>query len=265
MTLGRLTALLISKFRGWERNSQIGFFVALALLFPSFIAATAGPEPVKLPAIIAVLGLTFAMQGIFLWENRGMVTEYVKAQRAFMRGEFTQARDLLRDKIATGKYDVQDLTLLGNTYRQLGDLEKSAAVLSEALNIAPEHYFPLYGFGRTLLAQGQYAQAVAMIQRALTAGAPTVIRYDLGEALYRAGEADPAHEQLQAVRPSLADEPHRALMADWMLANLTGQAPPTPSPAALAYWQHQQHLFSSTPYGRALADDLSQLSKEQQP
>src|SRR5690606_41814399 len=114
-------------------------------------------------------------------------------------------------------------TLLGNTYRQLGQLAESEAVLSEAVARAPEHYFARYGFGRTLLSRGEYAAAVESIAEAVRLGAPQIVQLDLAEAYYRLARKDDATALLENVR---THEPHRALMQANSFYRMGG-APPT--------------------------------------
>jgi tetratricopeptide (TPR) repeat protein len=262
--MGRFTAYLIERFSQWSRASRQGFVIALVLLLPSLMVATTGPQNLRGPATIAVIGISIVMQVIFMWENRGMVTDYTRAQRAFRQGDFEQARDLLESSIRNAKtVDVQELTLLGNTYRMLGALDKSANVLSEALNIVPDAYFPLYGFGRTLMMQGDYAAAIDAITQALDNGAPAVTRYDLGEAYYRNGQAEAALDAFDAVWPDLSASPqelHRLFMAQLIQARLTDDALPEPSPDVIAHWREIAALCADTPYGQAVADDLATLS-----
>jgi tetratricopeptide (TPR) repeat protein len=218
-----------------------------------------GGMSLRVPAVIGFFGLVIAAQIIILWANRGMVTEFTQAQRAYLAEDFDTARDLLEGQRAKSRADVRALTLLGNTYRQIGDLEQSEAILLEALNNAPNHHFPLYGFGRTLLLQGRYAEAVDALTQALDAGAPSIVLLDVGETLYRSGNAEAAVERLRAVPAT--DEPHRALMADYLLYRLGVQAHPDAETirAGLPYWQAAADRYLHTAYGQALTDDVNAM------
>jgi tetratricopeptide (TPR) repeat protein len=189
-----------------------------------------------------------------------MQSPFMKAQRAYINGDFDTARQYLETLREQDNADIQALTLLGNTYRQLGLLNRSREVLSEALNIDPDHYFPLYGFGRTLLAEGHYAEAAQTIQSALDAGAPPAVAFDFGEAQYRAGQLDEAVQVLQAARPELR-ESYRILMTDYLLYRLDAGLPPAADliNAGLPYWQASAQRFQQTPYGAALAADVHAL------
>ncbi|TVR21054.1 MAG: hypothetical protein EA396_08975 [Anaerolineaceae bacterium] len=259
--MGWLTAQIFKRLSNWERPAQIGFFMALVVLLPLLVVAvSAADSGIRAAAALSAVAVMMVMQGIFLWANRNMVTPFAAAQRAYRAGEFEQALAILEKLRADGKRDVSALTLLGNTYRQVGQLEKSAAILSECLNIYPTHYFPLYGFGRTLLAQGHYARAAENIHAALENGAPAVVRFDLAESHYRSGDTEAARRLLLAVRPELDDEPHRALMADYLLHQLAERPAPDVSADALAFWRTQAHLFRDTPYGQAVADDVNAMT-----
>lgn len=258
--MGRLTASFVERFLKWETIAQRSFLLALALAVVMFVIATFAPSSdIRLPAAVSFIALLVVMQGIFLWSNRHMVTPYTQAQRAYMAGDFKQARHILFELHQAGTKDVQVLTLLGNTYRQLGELSLSEAVLSECLNIHPKHYFPLYGFGRTLLAQGRYREASDYFAQALKQGAPSITRFDLAEAHYRQGQLNTAKELLIDVRDELAVEPHRALMADYFLYRINGGNAPDNIQDGILFWRTQATLFDSTPYGEAIATDVEFL------
>lgn len=263
--MGRLTAYLIAQFRLWDQRAQSGLLIALVLMVPTLITAATGPENIRMPAAIGFMGLVIVAQVIIMWANRGMVTDYTQAQRLYLDGDFAAARDLLESVRARNRErdraDFRVLTLLGNTYRQLGDLDRSVSVLSEALNIAPKHYFSLYGFGRTLLVQGRYQEAAETLEQALANGAAPAIQTDAGEAHFRTGDRERALARLLGGQEAASSEPHRALMTAWLLYRLqAGEAPTADVVAAgLPYWQAQAELFAATPYGADLAADLSDL------
>lgn len=256
--MGFLTRSLIERFRVWERPAQIAVLTALALLVVVIILAGIGPEEMRLPAIIGVVGLVLVLQLVVLWANRDLVTPYTQAQRHYLKGEFDAASRLLENERPTA--DAKTLTLLGNTYRQLGRLEESEATLREALSKSPGDQFPLYGLGRTQLSQGRYAEAAATLQQALDAGAPPVVRSDLAEALYHAGDLEAAKAALQKAS-AIEQEPHRRLMNALLLWRIG--AGPRPDDAllrdGLPYWQATAKRFSHTPYGAAVGEDLHRL------
>ncbi len=259
--MGRLTAWLVSRFRGWERPAQIGITLALVLLALTLLALFLGPASIRLPALIGAFGLLVVMQVIFMWANRGLVTPFTQAQRAYLAGDFEAARDTLQRLEQAGKADVRALTLLGNSYRQLGDLENSERVLTKAVSLGTSDHFPLYGFGRTLLVRGLYAEAAEAINRALALGAPPVVYLDLGEALFRQGQAEEARAALRASYEAASSEPHRLLMADYLLYQLGAEPPPSRQrlQAGLPFWQENARRFRHTPYGQSLAEDVRHM------
>ena len=254
--------LLIRQFRNWDIYSKVAFILALILFFViGFVGFTLPPDQ-RGNALIGLAGVLIVMQAIFLWANRGMVTPFTKAQRHYLAGEFEAARDILEALRSAGDADMRALTLLGNTYRQLGDLSASHAVLEESLAIAPNHHFPRYGFGRTLLVSGQYAEAVDYFMGALETGAPPTVQIDLAEARYRSGERGGAVVRpLHQARDAAESEPHRALMAAYLLYRLDVEAAPAPDliEAGIAYWRAEAERFEHTAYGIALSNDLNRL------
>jgi tetratricopeptide (TPR) repeat protein len=258
--MGKLTAYIMRSFRAWDRSTQIAMLTAIFLFLPTIAVLIIGTPQLRQPALIGFIGLIIATQIIFMWGNRTMVTPYTQAQRHYLNGDFDHARQVLENLQATGKVDVRSLTLLGNTYRQLSLLVESEEVLTKALDLRPFDHFPLYGIGRTLLVKGLFAQAAAKIKQALDAGAPNIVQFDLAEALYRQGSDDDARLALRAAL-EIADEPHRALMAAYMLYRLgEGEAPAHDLVAAgLPYWRDSADRFLMTPYGQMLADDVQHL------
>jgi tetratricopeptide (TPR) repeat protein len=258
--MGRFTAFLLRNFRAWERLAQISMLLALILWMLAFLTLLFGPPPLRQPALIGCIGLIITAQVIFMWANRGMVTPFTQAQRFYLAEDFESARQVLESELDMDNPDVQMLTLLGNTYRQLGLLDKSEEVLTKAVELRPFDHFPLYGFGRTLLVKGEYAPAAESIRQALEAGAPPIVQFDLGEARYRQGLAAESRLALEAVLGQ-AQEPGRELMTQYMLFRLDGREKPSRDliEAGLRYWQENAQRFQHTPYGRALVDDVRQM------
>jgi tetratricopeptide (TPR) repeat protein len=254
--LGRFAA----QFRRWDRPAQAAFALALLLLCVVLAAGALGGDTLRQPALIGAFGLFIMLQIIIMWANRGMVSDYTRAQRHFLNEDFEQARDLLEARRERGSADWRELTLLGNTYRQLGQIDASKAVLSEALNIRPEHHFPLYGFGRTLLVEGQYSEAARQMQQALDAGAPPPVQIDVAEAWYRAGQHEQTRAALQAV--DLAADPPRALMAAYLRQRLDDAPAPSAEQieAGLPHWQALAARFRQTAYGQALLEDVRRMT-----
>ena len=237
----------------WDRSTRIAFGLGMVLLVVALVLLIAAPPESRLIILISFTLLLIIIEVSVLWGNRGMVSAFTRAQRFYLDGDFAAARDLLES--ARAKADARALTLLGNTYRQLGQLDESERVLSEAVDKAPNHYFPVYGFGRTLLSEGRYAEAVAAIKRALELNAPPVVQADLGEALYRLNMPEAAVAALEAAP---VDEPHRALMVAYLLYQLGAADPPNAEvvAAGLPYWDAAAERFRHTPYGLALARDV---------
>jgi tetratricopeptide (TPR) repeat protein len=256
--VGNLTAHLLRLFLAWDRPTRIALALSLVLLAMAVAFAVFGPSNIRQPALIGAGGLFIITQAIIMWGNRNMVTPYTQAQRAFLTGDFETARQLLEAVRASGKADMRDLTLLGNTYRQLGELDASEDSLTEALRLRPNHHFPLYGFGRTLLVQGRYSEAIDVLVRALEAGAPPIIQVDLGHAYYRQGMWEEALVALKGVKPLVID-PYRAFMVDYLLYQLEQGELPALVADGLVYWRAESERFRQTPYGQALADDVRQL------
>lgn len=258
--MGRLSAALMGMFRAWDRSTKLGFLLALLLVVLSFLALRFGGEAIRQPALIGLIGSVIMAQAIFMWGSRHLVTPYTQAQRSYLAEDFQRARDILEKLHEAGKADVNSLTLLANTYRQLGDLDKSEEIVRKALALRPSDHFPRYGFGRTLLIKGAYAQAAEAFRQALEAGAPSIAQIDLAEALFRDGDSQAAGQALDAA-PRDSMEPFRVLLVDYLRYRMGSGEPPTAAVLreGLAYWQETARRFSHTPYGRSLAGDVSDM------
>jgi tetratricopeptide (TPR) repeat protein len=256
---------LLRRLRGdftrWDRSTRIGFAIGVVLLVIALIAIPFAPPEQRTLVLFGVIAIVLVLEITVLWGNRGMISAFTQAQRLYVEGHFPAARDVL--EAVRPKADARALTLLGNIYRQLGQLDESKAVLSEAVDKAPNHYFPLYGFGRTLLSEGRYAEAVDAILRALDLGAPALVRFELGEAYYRLSQPEAAAEMLRSVAGRSDAEPYRVLMAAYLLYRLDEGTPPSSEVVedGLPYWQAAAERFSGTPYGTALMHDVREMVK----
>lgn len=251
---------IIRDFPGYERPVRLALVVGTALVILALGVLLIGSPEIRLPTLIGIIALVLVLQAAVLWGNRGMVTPIVAAQRAYLNEDFSAVLQFLEPLRAGGTADMRALTLLGNTYRQLGRLDDSERVLLEALDKAPDHHYPLYGFGRTLISKGDYHAAVEAFSKAIEAGAPGVIWLDIAEAHYRLAQHDaalPALERAQAELPAQADA-YRHLMAAFLQRQLTGEYTLSPgtAEAGFAYWQAAAERFAASVYGQAVADDL---------
>lgn len=254
---------ILRSYAGWDRLTKIGFWIAAVLLIVGLVFLLFAPMEQRGWVFVGLIALVIVMQLIVLWGNRGMVTVFTQAQRLYLTGDLDGARDLLEDARSNGAPDFRALTLLGNTYRQFGQLDESRRVLYEALDKAPDHHFPLYNLGRTEAAAGDYTRAAVLYEQALAAGAPAIIRFDLAEACFLNGDIARASTALDHVLPSL-NEPHRLMMAMWWRAQMgTGALPPAELIRdGLPYWVAVAERFQDTPYGKAIADTLLSLQSD---
>src|SRR5262245_44776888 len=205
---------LVKQIRTWETAAKIALTVDLVLLLLAvFVLFT--NETLRTPALIGAAGWLVALQGIVLWGNRNMVAPYTQAQRHYLAGEFEQARDILRhdmdELIANGKNPTIDsLVLLGNTYRNLGQLRERGCILRVAVARSPDYHFAHYGLAKTRQAVGDYNSAITYLSQSLKQGAPAIVRFDLAFTQYLRGDAGAARAVLNSIPET--DEIHRVLM-----------------------------------------------------
>jgi uncharacterized protein HemY len=247
---------LLDMIARWDTPTRLAMSIAVTLLFAMFVIFQWGSETWRVPAFVGIVTLTMVINGLVLWGNRRMVTPFTKAQRYYLQGDFEAVIEVLTERIDADDVDVRELTLLGNTYRQMGNLSESEQLLFKAVNISPQSNFPLYGFGRTLLVKGDYQRAAEVIQQALDAGASDVVRVDLAETFYRNNQKAQAVDVLRGLSPKTKLEPHRALMKHVVLQ----QQPSDKTLAAgLTYWEETMRRFAHTPYGVSLAEDVRRM------
>ncbi len=236
--------------------------MALVLLALSFLL----PPEQQLWAVLGLVGVFVLVQGAVLWHFWQVRPTLRRARRLFLEGQFEAVVDILEGERASGQGDAAESTLLGNAYRQLGQLDRSEAVLREAYAAEPGEPFVAYGLGRTLLALGRYAEAADLISGALARGGQPAIVADLGHALYRAGQWDAAADALRRA-DALRLEPHRVLMTRYLLWRLSGadegdlRAQLAPVAAGLEWWQAEAARCGATPYGVALAEDMTHIER----
>jgi tetratricopeptide (TPR) repeat protein len=250
--------------RVWDTSVKSGLVLALVLLVGIFAVAGSAPESIRFVLLFSAALVFIVAQGIIMWGNRTMLAPYTQAQHQYLAGDFAAARDTLRayldERAQQGKKpDANTLTLLGNTYRQMGQLDESLQTLTLALQIAPTYHFSLYGLGRTLLTRGEYAQASQVFHQALTNYAPDVVWLDAALTHYLLDERQQAYEALALARqkqPQLA-EPHRQLMMLFLLKTLSDEQPDVPTmrdwvTTGLPFWEAEAERYTHTPYGQAL-------------
>lgn len=252
---------VIKDFPTWDRPTQAALALALLLLIPALLLAFTAPEAIRPYAWFGAGALLIVAQIAILWGGRGMVTAFTSAQRAYLAGDLAKTIEVLESARVRGRADMRMLTLLGNTYRQLGRLDESRACLYEAIDKAPDHPFPLIGIGRTLLSGGQYADAALVFERALAAGAPAAVQLDLAHALYRADEVEAARAALPTMETFT--DAGEALVYAYLRAQLVEGQPLDRAvvEAGLSFWRDAAARFAHTPYGVALARDMQVLTQ----
>ena len=248
--------ILIEFWRGlqrWEGPARLSLKLGLLALIPLLLLWLAGPESLRRPALAGLCGLGLGLQMVFLWAWRGMLSDWTRAQRLYLDGDFEAACDLLQSRRVAGRADMRSLTLLGNAMRMRALLERSETVLREAQAASPRHAFPLTGLGRTLLAQGRYAEAADTFETAIERGAPEVVALDLGEALYHSGDVRSAVVHLQTGLDATRDSGRR-LIAALLLQRADAAAGPDEGllQEGLPWLEAQAGRYASTDYGRAL-------------
>lgn len=265
---------LIREMTRWDIPSKIALLINIVLLVIAIAIASTQPD-LRTPSTVAIVGLVISLQVIVLWGNRNLVTPYTQAQRHFLAGEFEQARDVLESYIQERQQekksiDVDVFVVLGNAYRNLGELERSEQTLQVALNSKPEYHFALYGIGKTLLAQGDYSNSIDAFKTALANDGYLTTYVDIALAQYLLGNHDDVAPTLriafdretQEHTSVELNEPHRQLMSDYLLWRVDEAQPPHDKytiQAGIEFWDAEAKRFSQTPYGQAIYEQVEKL------
>ncbi|MCY3781091.1 MAG: tetratricopeptide repeat protein [Chloroflexi bacterium] len=245
----------------WDAPVKFALALALALLILLVALGFFGPREIRVPARVGAFGLLVTLQVLFLWANRRDISPYHQAQNCFVAGDYQAARIILEGIPETSRVSVDALVLLGNCYRHLGLFEKSSAALEQSLQLKPNHHLALFSRGKLSLVLGEYASAAEMISRALRAGAPGIVRFELGQAHMLSGERERALSQFRAVETELADDPALTLAIRHYLNRLGERERPSAelTRAGISHWREEATKYETTPYGeevRLLLDEL---------
>ena len=198
----------------WDAPLKWSLGLAGLLLIALLVLGFAGPEEIRQPARIGAFGSLVTLQLLFLWGNRRDLSPYHQAQAHFIAGDYQAAREILEAIPESGRASVDALTLLGNSYRHLGQFETSGRALERALELKPEHHLALFSMGKLRLVRGDYALAGAYLERALEVGAPEMVRFELGQCYYLSGEREQALKTFRTVREHLLDEAAMSLLLE---------------------------------------------------
>ncbi len=263
MMLRHFARDLTRRLPAWEAPARFAFAMALVLLVLLLGLGLAGPQPVQLPARIGAFGLLITLQLLFLWGNRRDISPYHQAQQRFIAGDYHAARAVLESLPDQGRESVDALVLLGNTYRHLGQFQQSQRALGRALELKPRHHLALFSVGKLQLVQGEYAAAADNIYASLAAGAPDIVRFELGQSHFLLGDAQAARAQFLAASHHLEDMPAQATLLAVYLSQLgsSKEAKISMSSDHQQFWLDEAHKFAATPYGAHLHEMVQALDK----
>ncbi len=260
MMLWRAARDLTRRLPEWERSTKLSLAIAAPLLLFMLALGVFGPSEMQFPARIGAFGLLVTIQLLFLYANRRQASPYHEAQQRFIAGDYDAARAILESLPDRGRASADALILLGNTYRHLGQYESSRAALTRALTIKPESHLGLFSLGKLHLVQGDYADACVLFERAIKAGAPEIIRFEWGQALYLLGDHDKASERMLDASVAIAEDPALMLLVEyyhWLMD--AGSQPDEQSiREQLPQWRNDARKYAGTPYG----DHLSKVVRE---
>ena len=245
----------------WDAPAKLSLAIAILLLILLLAVGFLGPDALQLPARIGAFGLLVTIQLLYLWGNRRDASPYHQAQQHFIAGDYYAARALLEKLPGSGRASADALVLLGNTYRHLGQFDMSLSALNRALEIKPRHDLALFSMGKLYLVQGESAAACGYFERAINAGAPDIVRFELGQSHFLLGNNNAAARHLLDARSALADDPAPLLLLQYYLQELKADGVPDSGLIRknLPYWRGEAAKYSASPYGLHLSEIVSKL------
>ncbi len=245
----------------WDASVKLALALAVVLLIFLLALGFGGPQEIQLPARIGAFGLLATLQILFIWANRRDISPYHQAQSHFVAGDYQAARSTLEGIPESSRVSVDALVLLGNCYRHLSLFEQSGAALGRALQIKPRHHLALFSRGKLSLVLGDYANAADMIQKALAAGAPDIVRFELGQAYFYSGDYKEATNQLKSVLADKPDDPPLTLLSRFYLYGMGESEMPgeAMTRAGIDHWREEANKYESTPYGVSISRVVSEL------
>lgn len=254
---------LARRVPAWDASVKLALVLALLLFVCLMALGLGGPPALRLPARIGAFGVLVSGQLLFLWGNRREISPYHQAQQHFIAGDFQAAKSILEATPASARESVDALVLLGNAYRHLAQFDQSRAVLERALALNPRHHLAHFSHGKLCLVLGDYAAARQSIARALELGAPDIVRFELGQACFLAGDNDSARVAFDGLPVDFSDEPEQALLLAHYLRGLGAAPHPGAGPkcAGVASVRADAAKYAGTSYGDHLSLVLQQLER----
>lgn len=266
MIFGHFLRDLYKRLPEWDRSSRLSLYLAFVLLILLLIAGLFGPDDIRMPSRVGAFGLLLTLQLVLFWGNRRAISPYHEAQQHYIRGEYEIARDLLESSPDTQPESVDALVLLGNCYRQLGQFELAGLAIERALQIKPDYHYALYAAGKLHLVGGDFRDARTCFERALAAGTPDLVHFDLGQVSYYLGSTD-AETHLRSFIAVSRDEPAKTSMATSYLLDIGEYETWAPilTQETLDYWLDEAERYQRTEYGKRLLADVERLRNMLQP
>lgn len=254
MMIWQVARDLTRRLPEWDASAKLSLAIAIVLLLLLLAVGFAGPAAIQFPARIGAFLTLVTIQLLFLWGNRRDASPYHQAQQRFIAGDYPGARDLLEMMPDRGRASADALVLLGNCYRHLAQFDSAQAALSQALEIKPNHDLALFSMGKLNLVRGKYAAACETIERAIIAGAPDIVRFELGQARFLLGQAADALPHLTDARAALDDDDPHLLLLQYYLGELSaGEMPACEFIGEhIQHWLLEARKFADTPYGAHL-------------
>lgn len=198
-------------FNLYNPASALLFWVSLGLLAglagtarsANFMKTSAVPEAQKRPGMylafagIALLGL-MSLYSTFVFRPYSASYDNQQAQKYFDRRDYTSALNSLQRAIDIDRTNIDTVSLLADTYRNMGNYDNARRYYEQWLSLEP-HYPPIYNrLGFCYMQLGDYARAAEAFHTAVAINpVHAAALSNLGNLYLAAGEYEKAAEYLE--------------------------------------------------------------------
>ena len=158
--------------------------MSIAVVFGTWGAAQPAYSQALAPHILTLDSNYLTDQGLNLAQEAAQLAQFQQFELALPKAQL--ATQLVPD-------NSQVWLLLGNLYRQVGDVESSIDALQQSRSLEPSNASILFALGSSYLLQDQYSEAIEYLQAGLRIepDVPGAL-FDLGNAYYMAGQYEAA-------------------------------------------------------------------------
>lgn len=124
----------------WDTATRLSLFMAMGLIVVMLILLSVGPQNLRTPAAIGLVGLVISTQVIVMWGNRFLLNPTTAVNNMLVNGQYDKARRFLNNLIQQSSANTIPLRLLlAEVCINQGDMEAAHAELQAILRVDDTH------------------------------------------------------------------------------------------------------------------------------